>query len=80
MEIIKRIIKVPENRELYIRLPEEAVAQTDAEVTVRFSSSPSSVEEKLDAMREAASDPLYLADMHEVARDFAYADADEQIV
>lgn len=34
------------------------------------------LEEKLTAMREAASDELYLADLDEVADDFKHADAE----
>ena len=32
---------------------------------------------KLAAMREAMSDPLFLADLQEVAEDFTHADAEE---
>ena len=39
-------------------------------------STPPGLEEKLAAMREAASDELYLSDMDEVADDFKHADAE----
>ncbi|MDX2043464.1 MAG: antitoxin family protein [Acidobacteriota bacterium] len=34
------------------------------------------VETKLDAMREAMNDPLFLADLREVAEDFQHVDAE----
>ncbi len=35
-----------------------------------------STEQKVRMMQQAAVDPLYLADMHEVGDDFAYVDAE----
>ena len=77
MQVVKQIVTVPPSRELRIQLPEEAAAHEEAEVIVRFKSSQASSSDKLDAMREAATDPLYLADLNEVAEDFQHADRDE---
>ncbi|HYG08677.1 MAG TPA: hypothetical protein VD835_01770 [Pyrinomonadaceae bacterium] len=80
MQVVKRIITVPPSRELRIQLPEEAAAHEEAEVIVRFKSSQVSHADKLAAMREAAVDPLYLADMNEVAEDFQHADSDQHAI
>ena len=37
------------------------------------------VEAKLNAMREAMSDPLFLADLQELAEDFKYVDAEGEL-
>jgi hypothetical protein len=76
MEAIKHLIKVPADRELKIRLPADAVTDTEAEVIVLFQSSSASPSAKLDAVREAMKDPLFLADLNEVAEDFKHADTD----
>ena len=77
MQVVKQIITVPPSRELRIQLPDEAAAHEEAEVIVLFKSSQASFTDKVAAMREAAADPLYLADLLEVAEDFQYADSDE---
>lgn len=77
MQVVKQIITVPPSREIRIQLPEEAAAHEEAEVVVRFKSSQVSASDKLAAMWEASADPLYLADINDVAEDFQYADWDE---
>lgn len=79
MQVIKRIVKVPADRLLHIELPEDALADEEAEVIVLFNALPSSQEEKLAAMQEAIKDPLYLADLDEAMGDFQYADKDGKL-
>lgn len=76
MEAFKKIITVPASRELRIQLPDAAAADEEAEVIVLFKSISTSLEDKLAAMHEAASDVLYLADMNEATEDFKDADAE----
>lgn len=76
MEIVKHTVTVPLNRELLIRLPETAATNQAAEVIILFS--PVSTDaEKLALMQSAMSDPLFVADLEEIAADFQYADFDE---
>ena len=77
MQAVRHIITVPDSRELRIQLPEEATPHEQAEVIVLFKRSSNGADEKLAAMREAARDELFLADLNEVAEDFQYADEDE---
>ena len=44
---------------------------------VLFKSKAASFDEKINALRQAATDEMFLADLREVARDFEYADRDE---
>jgi hypothetical protein len=62
---------------LRIQLPEEAKPHEEAEVIVLFKRSTADADDKLNAMREAARDEMFLADLCEVAEDFAHADEDE---
>ena len=77
MEAIKQTIIVPATRELCIQLPEAAIAHEEAEVIVLFKSRRDDFGEKIEAMRQAANDEIFLADLKEVAQDFEYADRDE---
>jgi hypothetical protein len=67
MQVIKQIITIPDTRELRIKLPEDAMADEQAEVIILFQSSSSKIDERVAAMREAAADELYLADLHQVS-------------
>ena len=77
MRAVRQIVTVPASRELRIQLPEEATPHEEAEVIVLFKRSAAGAGDKLTAMREAARDELFLADLSEVAEDFAHADEDE---
>ncbi|HEX8687054.1 MAG TPA: hypothetical protein VF654_11145 [Pyrinomonadaceae bacterium] len=77
MRAVRKIVTVPASRELRIQLPEEAAPHEEAEVIILFKRSAAGADDKLSAMREAASDELFLADLAEVAEDFARADEDE---
>jgi len=76
MEAIKQVIKVPADRELRIRLPNDAITNEEAEVIILFRTTFEGRSAKLAAMREAMADPLFLADLHEIADDFKHADAE----
>jgi hypothetical protein len=78
MRALKQIIEVPANRELHIQLPAEAVAHEKAEVIILFQSAPQNLPDKLTVMREAMNDPLFLADLNEVAEDFRHIDAEAE--
>ena len=77
MRAVRQIVTVPASRELRIQLPEEAAPDEEAEVIVLFRRSPAA--DKLNAMREAARDELFLADLSEAAEDFRHADEDEYV-
>jgi hypothetical protein len=75
MRAVRQIVTVPASRELRIQLPEEAVPDEEAEVIILFKRSPAA--DRLNAIREAMRDELFLADLNEVAEDFRHADEDE---
>ena len=76
MEIIKQTVIVPPSRELLIKLPENAAPNQAAEVIIRFSSVATNAD-KVALMQSAMSDPLFVADLEEIADDFRHADFDE---
>ena len=64
MQAVRHIVTVPDSRELRIQLPEEATPHEEAEVIVLFKRAPTRTDERLAAMREAARDELFLADLN----------------
>lgn len=76
MEVVKQNITVSANRELLIKLPENAAPNQTAEVIILFSPVSTNAE-KLALMQGAMSDPLFVADLEEIRQDFRYADVDE---
>jgi hypothetical protein len=76
MEVVKQNVTISANRELLIKLPENAAPNQTAEVIVLFTPVATN-DEKLVLMQEAMSDPLFVADLNEVCEDFRHADFDE---
>ena len=74
METIRQTVTIPANRELLIRLPETATAHDTAEIIILLRTQNNF--DKLAIMREAVTDPLYLADLQEISDDFRFTDAD----
>ena len=78
MEVVKQTVTISPNRELLIKLPENADPNQTAEVIILFSPVSTSGE-KLALMQGAMSDPLFLDDLEEIRQDFRHADFDEVI-
>ena len=78
MQAIRQTVTVPANREVCIKLPDEAAAYEEAEVIVLFKSASPAFDAKLAAMRAAMSDELFIADLNEMMEAFHHADFDEQ--
>jgi PHD/YefM family antitoxin component YafN of YafNO toxin-antitoxin module len=57
-------------------LPIEEYEEMMEDLQIPNKSTPPGLEEKLAAMREAASDELYLADLNEATEDFKHTDAE----
>lgn len=74
MQAIKQTVTVPPSRELNIKLPQDAVANEEAEVIVLFKSAGQTQEEKYVAIEEAMNDELFLSDLHETMKDFEHVD------
>ncbi|MBI3195354.1 MAG: hypothetical protein HYZ34_12955 [Ignavibacteriae bacterium] len=60
-------IKVPQNNQLTITLPQELRSE---EVFVTIAEVSNNRNKKIELMQQAASDPLYLRDLLEVNNDF----------
>ncbi len=76
MQAIKQTMKVPENRELQIRLPAGIAPNDTIEVILIYGNTFSEHEEKIDMLKAAMSDKQFRLDLEAVANDFSGDDAD----
>jgi len=70
MEAIKRTIKTPQNREITIKIPEYVPTDQPVEVILLIRDSAKSSADKINQLKAAMNDPLFLEDMKTVTEDF----------
>ena len=73
MQAIRHTVTVPQNRELRIQLPDEAIPLRAVEIIVLFETNISEAERAAE-MQEAMNDPLFVADLQAAMNDFQRAD------
>ncbi len=80
MEAIRQTITIPATRNITIQLPDTAAINEEAEIIILFKpSSKKSYATRIAELQEAANDPLFLADLKEIAEDFRYVDQEEYL-
>ncbi|MDQ3021569.1 MAG: hypothetical protein M3R36_13525 [Bacteroidota bacterium] len=73
MNTLKKTLRIPKDRELKIRLPD--TFEIDKEVTVVIEQQISGDHKnKIELMKKAAKDPLFLQDVEEIMEDFKHVD------
>jgi hypothetical protein len=75
MEAIKYLVKIPEKREVTVTVPPHIRANQIAELILMVGEQPDDYANKIQAMKAAASDELFLQDLKEVSADFQVVDA-----
>ena len=76
MQAIKQIMKVPENRELQIRVPVGVAPNDTIEVILIYGNTFSEHEEKINLLKTAMNDKQFRQDLEKIADDFSEVDAD----
>ncbi len=76
MEAIKHYIRTPENHQFLINIPPYVPENEVIEVILILKRRPSDYEQKINAMKKAMSDSVFLSDLEEVHADFAAIDAE----
>jgi hypothetical protein len=74
METIKYEVTIPENHTLTVRVPDHITPNQVAEVIVTIGQTEQTLEERINTLKAAMHDPLFLSDLKEVADDFAVLD------
>lgn len=74
MEAVKRLYTIPESRELTIKIPDYIPVNEKAEIILLFKISPDVRKKKIELMKQAMHDPLFLEDLNEIGDDFKHVD------
>jgi hypothetical protein len=70
--------RVPDNHLLYISLPTFAAGE-EVEITILAKADTNGMEAKIRQMEKAIRDPLFLADLQELASDFRFIDIQDWV-
>ena len=76
MNAIRQIVRIPSDHELKIKIPEYIAENELMEVILLIKSKKRSFGDKINRLKEAVKDPMFLADMNAVTQDFEYTDSE----
>lgn len=74
MQAIRQIVRIPRNHEVKIKIPGHIAEDELMEVILLVKERDRTFIDKIEKLKQAAKDPLFLKDMEEVNRDFSDAD------
>ena len=74
METIKRIIRTPQNHEVRIKIPEYVRENDLVEIILILGKKPNDFEHKINELKTAMDDELFLKDLKEVSEEFEKID------
>ncbi len=72
MEAIRQIVKIPKSHEVTIKIPDHIAEDELMEVILLVKNRKQSYKDKMEQMKQAVKDPMFLADMKAVNRDFEH--------
>ena len=74
MEAIKQIVKIPKDHEIRIKIPPYIPENEMVEVILIVKKSPDGLKQKINELKEAMKDDLFLNDLKEISGDFKAVD------
>ena len=74
MEAIKQIIRTPKNHEILVKIPQHIPENELVEVIMLVGQHQTEFNQKINVLKTAMSDPLFLSDLQTVAQDFEAVD------
>ena len=77
METIKKIIRTPKNHEIRIKIPEHVPENDPVEIILFFKKDSNEYNKKINELKSAMSDEIFLKDLEEISEDFEKTDLDE---
>lgn len=77
MEAIKQIVKTPRNHEIRIKIPDHIPENDPVEIIMFFRKKSADYDNKINELRNAMKDELFLNDLKEVSEDFESIDLAE---
>ncbi|KHE93966.1 MAG: hypothetical protein K8F52_14440 [Candidatus Scalindua rubra] len=77
MEAIKRIVRTPKNHEIRIKIPAHIPENDPVEIIIFFSKKTEDYNNKMNELKNATRDKLFLGDLREVSEDLKHVDLEE---
>jgi hypothetical protein len=74
MEAIRQIVRIPRNHEVKIKVPEHIAENELMEVILLVKPGKCSFKDKIEELKNAVKDPMYLEDMKAINQDFEHTD------
>ena len=78
MEAVKRILKVPKNHELTLKVPSFMHENDIVEVIVIIKKKNCNFNEKIEKLKATLTDPDFQNDIKEIEKDYVSVDGDER--
>lgn len=76
MESIKQFLRVPRNHELRIKVPSNIPVNETVEVILVINDKQNNFKQKINALKSAVRDNLFIEDMGNVSKDFENIDSE----
>lgn len=77
METIRQIVKTPKSHEVKITIPEYVPDNYPVEILLIFKDQRDDFERKINQLKTAIQDELFMKDLEEVASDFKMVDLED---
>jgi len=77
MEAIRQVVRIPGDHELKIKVPDYLEEDDLIEIILLVKKRKQDFTEKINQMKRAALDPMFLNDIREIERDFESPDLEE---
>ena len=74
MEAIKQIVRIPENHEIRIKIPQYIPENEVVEVILIIRKKPTTFKQKVSELKEAIRDNLFLNDLRDISENFKTVD------
>ncbi len=73
---IRKVVRVPKNRKITIDVPEEIPVNSAIEVNISIRGKEDEMKKKIELIKEAANDRLFLDDIQETMTNFKNVDSE----
>ncbi|MCR4342875.1 MAG: hypothetical protein NUV40_03165 [Patescibacteria group bacterium] len=77
MEAIKQIVRTPKNHEILIKIPDHVPENDPVEIIIFFRNKTEDYNNKINELKNATQDKLFMGDLREVSEDLKYVDLEE---
>ncbi len=77
MNSIKQIVRTPKNHEIRVRIPDHVPENDPVEIIIFFRKKPEDYNIKINELKNAMKDKLFLNDLKEASEDFENVDFEE---